>query len=171
VLFLPAEALLAEALARDPGLLEAAFARNVILATPTTLQALLRTISHICRQEATAENARQIQALGRELHDRLGTLVGHFDKLGAALGSAVGSYNRAMGSLDSRVLVTARRFSELAGESAGFESPRSVEATPRIARPRDGGEVDNLTLAGLSGVLPLEGASISLREPAPGRNQ
>ena len=115
VMFLPAESLLAEALACDPALLEHAFDRNVVLATPTTLMALTRTVGHIWRQDALAANAKEIQALGRELAERLTTMLGHLDKLGSALGSGVTAYNKAMASLESRVLVTGRRFTEMQG--------------------------------------------------------
>ncbi len=133
VMFLPAESLLSEALACDPGLLEHAFARNVVVATPTTLMALLRTVGHVWRQDALAANAREVQALGRELADRLGTMLGHLDKLGAALGSGVAAYNKTIASLESRVLVTGRRFTELQGLPDTLEAPRQVESTPRSA--------------------------------------
>jgi DNA recombination protein RmuC len=130
VMFLPAESLLAEALAVDPGLLEHAFDRNVVLATPTTLMALLRTVGHIWRQEALAANAREVQSLGRELADRMATMLGHLDKVGSALASGVGAYNRTIASLESRVLVTGRRFTELQG-LAELREPRQVEVLPR----------------------------------------
>ena len=131
VMFLPAESLLAEALACDPGLLEHAFARNIVLATPTTLMALTRTVGHIWRQDALAANAQEIQALGRELAERLSTMLGHLDKLGSALGSGVTAYNRAMASLESRVLVTGRRFTQLQGLAIELDPPPQVEAQPR----------------------------------------
>lgn len=147
VMFLPAEALLAEALARDPALLEEAFTRDVVLATPTTMQALLRTVGFLGRQESLAQDAARIRVLGRELHDRLESLVGHLDRMGSALGTAVTAYNRTIGSLDSRVLVTARKFSELTGEQPP-RTPRLVETMPRspasaspadaVASPRPG---------------------------------
>lgn len=126
IMFLPAESLLSEALVVDPALLEYAFERDVVVATPTTLMALLRTISHGWRQEAIAANIHQVQALGRELAERLTTMLGHLDRLGASLGQGVAAYNRTVASLESRVLVTARRFTELQGmpEVAG---PRQVD--------------------------------------------
>ena len=130
VMFLLAESLLAEALAYDPALLDDAFARDVVLATPTTLMALLRTVGHIWRQDAVAANAREVQALGRELADRLATMFGHLDKLGNALASGVGAYNRTIASLESRVLVTGRRFAELQGLPE-IDPPRQVDVTPR----------------------------------------
>lgn len=137
VMFLPAESLLAEALAHDPGLLEYAFSRNVVLATPTTLMALTRTVGHVWRQEEVAANARQVQALGRELAERMTVMLGHLDKLGSALSSGVGAYNRTIASLETRVLVTGRRFTELQGLPE-LGVPRQVEATPRAVAPSPG---------------------------------
>jgi DNA recombination protein RmuC len=131
VMFLPAESLLAEALACDPTLLEHAFDRNIVLATPTTLMALTRTVGHIWRQDALAANAKEVQALGREMAERLTTMLGHLDKLGSALGSGVTSYNRASASLESRVLVTGRRFTELQGLPIPLDPPRQVDQQPR----------------------------------------
>ncbi len=136
VMFLPAESLLAEALACDPGLLEHAFDNNIVLATPTTLMALTRTVGHIWRQDALAANAVQVQALGRELADRIATMLGHLDKLGAALGSGVTAYNRTVASLESRVLVTGRRFTELQGLPQTLEAPRQVDQQPRLLPAR-----------------------------------
>jgi len=102
----------------------------VLPATPTTLMALLHTVGHVWRQQAIAANAREVQALGRELTDRMTTMLGHLDKLGSALASGVGAYNRTIASLDSRVLVTGRRFTELQG-LPDLESPRQVDVTPR----------------------------------------
>lgn len=177
VMFLPAEALLAEALARDPGLLEEAFARNVVLATPTTLQALLRTVAHVRRNEEVAENARAIAELGRELHDRLVTMVGHLDRIGAALGSAVQAYNRSVGSFDSRVLVTARKFAEMSGQSgpAGVDgqaqpgTPRMVEVPARWASGGSGPVAPEPTaeFGVADDAAAGQGASITIREPAP----
>jgi DNA recombination protein RmuC len=134
VMFLPAESLLAEALACDPALLEHAFDQNVVLATPTTLMALTRTVGHIWRQDALAANAADVQALGRELAERLVTMLKHLDKVGAALGSGVTAYNSAIASLESRVLVTGRRFTELQGLPE-IEAPRQVDQQPRSLAP------------------------------------
>lgn len=136
VMFLPAESLLAEALSCDPALLEHAFDHNVVLATPTTMMALTRTVGHIWRQDSLAANAAEVQALGRELADRMGTMLGHLDKLGSALGSGVSAYNRTIASLESRVLVTGRRFTELQGLPAALQSPRQVDQQPRYLAPR-----------------------------------
>lgn len=113
VLFVPADAFLDAALRADPVLLEDAFARGVVLASPATLIVLLRTVAHTWRQEALALHAKEIHKLGRELHERLGTVAGHFSRLGTSLEAAVGSYNAAVASVESRLLVTARRFNEL----------------------------------------------------------
>lgn len=113
VMFVPADTILDAALEEDPALLEYAFARNIVPATPSTLIALLRTVAHTWRQETLADNAREIVRLGRELYDRLGALGGHVDRLGRSLTGCIRSYNDAVGSLESRVLVTARRFTDL----------------------------------------------------------
>jgi len=132
VLFLPGEAFLSQALETEPTLLEHAAARGVVLATPTTLIALLRTVAYAWSQETLAAGAREVQALGRELYERLGTLGGHMDKVGRSLTSAVGSYNSAVASLETRVLVSARRMRDLGVSDATVEGPRPVED---VARP------------------------------------
>ena len=134
VMFLPAESLLAEALAVDPSLLDFAFERNVIPATPTTLMALVRTVGHVWRQDEISANAREVQALGRELADRMTTMLTHLDKVGSALASGVGAYNRTIASLESRVLVTGRRFTEMQGLPE-VEAPRQVDVAPRTVAP------------------------------------
>jgi len=137
VLFLPAESFLSSALDVRPDLLEYAFARDVVIATPTTLLALLRTIAHTWRQESAATNAREVQQLARELHARLATMGTHLGKLGNALDSAVGAYNGTVGSLESRVLVSARRLATLGVVEAvddadsGLPAPRLVTSATR----------------------------------------
>jgi DNA recombination protein RmuC len=126
VCFVPADAFLDAALREDPALQEHAFARNVVLATPSTLVALLRTVAYTWRQEALAANAAEVHQLGRELYQRLSTLGGHIDKLGRSLSGAVGSYNQTVSSLESRVLVTARRMSDLK-----VVDPNEELATPK----------------------------------------
>jgi DNA recombination protein RmuC len=131
VLFVPADTFLDAALQRDPTLLEHAFTRDVVVATPATLVALLRTVAYVWRQESLAKNAVQIHALGREMYARLSTMGTHLTRLGASLGTAVGAYNKAVGSLESRVLVSARKFAELGISDDPIDPPEQVELTPR----------------------------------------
>lgn len=127
VLFLPSDAFLAAALERMPDLHEHASSREVVLATPATLIALLKTVHHSWRQVALAESTAEVYAIARELYDRLGTLGGHVDRVGRSLGSAVRAYNAAVGSLESRVLVSARRLRDLQVSSDELASPGPVE--------------------------------------------
>lgn len=144
VCFVPADAFLDAALREDPSLQEHAFSRNVVLATPSTLIALLRTVAYTWRQEALAANAAEVHQLGRELYQRLSTMGGHIDKLGRSLSSAVGAYNQTVSSLESRVLVTARRMTDLKVVSPAerldapgqvTESARSTQA-PELTEQR-----------------------------------
>jgi DNA recombination protein RmuC len=113
VLFLPGDQFLTAALAERPELLENALKQGVIIATPSTLIALLKTVAYGWRQTAVARNAEQIRELGQELYRRLGAFTGHLERLGARLGGAVDAYNSAVGSLERQVLPQARRFPEL----------------------------------------------------------
>ena len=131
VLFIPGEAFLAPALEREPALLEYAIARRVHLATPTTLVTMLRTAQYAWQQEALSENARAVFDLGRELYDRLNGLGGHVEAVGKSLASAVGAYNRAVGALEGRVLVTARKLNQLGVTDAALAGPGPVEVSPR----------------------------------------
>jgi len=131
VLFVPGEPLLDAALAVDPGLSDHAFSRNVVIATPTSLIALLRTIAFTWRQERFTASAAEVHALGRELHGRLGTVAGHLTSLGAGLERAVQSYNHTVRSLETRVLVTARRFSDLGVTGEGLPAPEPIDSVPR----------------------------------------
>ena len=138
VLFLPGETFFSAALAQDPGLIEAGVDRKVLLATPTTLIALLRAVAYGWRQEQLTENAEAIAKLGRELHERLATLGEHFGAMGKGLERAVDGYNKGMASLDSRVLVSARKFKELgAGSSKEIEPIAQIEKTPLQSFPSD----------------------------------
>jgi DNA recombination protein RmuC len=131
VMFVPAEVFLNAALEQDPTMLEHAFARNVVVATPATLVALLRTIAYTWRQEALARNAQDVLSLGRELHGRLATMGAHLDRLGRQLTTTVRTYNETVASLESRVLVTARRMVDLKVADAPVEGPDQVEVVPR----------------------------------------
>lgn len=132
VLFVPAEPFLSAALDHDPALLEHAFSRQVVIATPNTLVALLRTVAYTWRQDALADNAQAVLAAGRELHQRLGILGGHLAKVGSSLEGSVKAYNQAIGSLESRVLVTARRFHDLKIVDEAVVAPDTIDLAPRL---------------------------------------
>lgn len=133
VLFLPGENFFSAALEQDPELIEYALTQRVLLATPTTLIALLRTVSYGWRQEQIAEHAHKIGDLGRQLYERLHTMVGHFQAMRGGLDKAVSSYDKAMRSLETRVLVSARKFREL-DSSIGkeIEPLEMLGAGPRL---------------------------------------
>ncbi|MDX6234152.1 MAG: recombination protein RmuC [Nocardioidaceae bacterium] len=131
VLFVPGDAFLAPALERDPSLLEDAMQLKVLIATPTTLMAMLRTVAYSWQQEALTEHARSVFELGRDLYRRLGTLGGHVDKLGRSLGRAVDDYNKTVGSLERNVLVHARKMAELQVTDADLVAPPAVDIAPR----------------------------------------
>lgn len=131
VAYLPTESLLSEALTIDPTLLTTALGKRVVVATPFSMYALLRTIEIGWRQHAMAENAEQIAALGSELHQRLVKMSDHLGKVGRALNSATESYNDYVGSLESRVLVTARKMADLGVGGAGPNTPAQIGTVAR----------------------------------------
>jgi DNA recombination protein RmuC len=168
VAFIPGEPLLAAALDADPALQEYALGKRIILATPNTLVAALRTIALSWQQETLAENAREVKDLGAELYERLRTWTGHMQALQKSLSSSVDAYNRAVGSLETRVLVTARKFPSLGvvgSERADITELSPIETAPRHLQAveaddddADGGEV------GQQNILPLsDGASSGSR--------
>jgi DNA recombination protein RmuC len=148
VMFLPDESYLRVAHEHDPALAEDAWRANVILASPSTLVALLRTVAATWQQETVAESARAVHALGRELYERIGKVGDHLGKLGRSLNGTVSAYNEAVGSLETRVLVTARKLEEH-GIGGELETPVLVD---RTARPLTAPElVERAPLAILAG--------------------
>ncbi|SEG44107.1 DNA recombination protein RmuC [Thermomonospora echinospora] len=158
VLFIPGEAFLAPALERSPELLEYAIGRRVHIATPTTLVSMLRTAAYAWQQAALSRNARAVFELGRELYERLGTMGGHLDELGRSLAGAVRSYNRTVGSLESRVLVSARRLNDLGLVDGPLDAPEPVADSPRSP-----------SAAELAGGFPEAGIGASTGEGPPGK--
>jgi DNA recombination protein RmuC len=134
ILFLPGEVFFSAALEFDPQLIECGVEQNVIVATPTTLIALLRAVSYGWRQEQLARNAKEISDLGRDLYKRLSTLGGYVAAMGKHLAGATEAYNKVVGSLESRVLTSARKFKELgaSGNDDDIDDIAPVEVTPRV---------------------------------------
>lgn len=132
VLFLPSEAFHSAALEQVPDLIQEGVDNKVLIATPTSLIGLLKVVAYGWRQERMAESAEEVAALGRQLHKRIGTLAGHFAKLGRAIGSAANTYNDAVGSLERQVLVSARRLSDHGVETGKeIDSPAPVDTAVR----------------------------------------
>ena len=135
VMFLPGETLFSAALQNDLSLIEHGLTQRVLLASPITLIALLTTVAHSWRQEALTENFREVAALGRELYERLAIFAGHLNEVRKRLDGAVQSYNQAAGSLESRVLVTARRMKDLKVTTAEEIPPaESIDTIPRVLK-------------------------------------
>jgi len=130
IMFLPDETFFRVACEADPALIELGPGSGVIPSSPTTLIGLLKVFAYAWQQETIAEDAREIAALGRELYERLGVFASHFSKVGRALGSAVGAYNEATGSLERRLLVTARKFEEHGAASGALGEVEPLEKTP-----------------------------------------
>lgn len=129
VCFIPAESILAAALTADVGLLDHALSRNVVLASPSTLLAVLKSVAFTWRQDVLTDSARELFELARQLYDRMGTLGENVSKLGSSLKSSVDRYNAMVGTLEARILPTARKLNSL--EESGLVAPALVEATPR----------------------------------------
>ena len=134
ICFLPAESILAAALEADPALLDHALSRNVVLASPGTLLAVLKSVAFTWRQDVLTDNARELFELARQLYERMGTLGDNVGKLGSSLKTSVDRYNALVGTLEARVLPTARKLNSM--DTDGLVSPSAVEAVPRtLAAP------------------------------------
>jgi DNA recombination protein RmuC len=132
ILFMPGDQFLSAALAVQPQLIEQALAESVVLATPSTLMAVLKCVAYCWRQDQVATNARQIQELGGELHARLATFLAHLAKVGQRLGGAVEAFNAAAGSLERQVVPQARRLRDLgATADVPLAAPAPLDATPK----------------------------------------
>jgi len=159
VMFVPAEAFLSAAMERQPDLMEYAASKNVILASPTIMLGLLRTVAFAWRQEALAENAKEVLKVGRELHSRLVTMTSHITKMGRSLEASTKAYNSMIGSLERNVLTSARRMVELhvVEEKDRIEEVRGLEEVPRPITKSE------LLAADEGGVVAIETLSVTER--------
>ncbi|MFO7931966.1 MAG: DNA recombination protein RmuC [Thermodesulfobacteriota bacterium] len=140
VLFMPGENFFSAALSARPGLIEEAAAKGVIMATPTTLIALLKTVAYAWRQETAVENAKSAIRLGNELYSRIYSMTEHFNRMGRDLDKCVASYNRTVGSMERRVLASARKFCEMGvveEDRRKMQTPESIDNKPRRMQSED----------------------------------
>ncbi|EKE08536.1 MAG: hypothetical protein ACD_17C00116G0001, partial [uncultured bacterium] len=135
ILFLPAEAFFSAALQADPALIEVGADQNIIVATPTTLIAILRAVAHGWKQESLSKSAREISRLGEELYERVGILCDHWNRVGHSLNSAVKSYNESLASLESRVLVSARKLKESGSFLKELPETKAIDKAAQDIRP------------------------------------
>jgi len=146
IMYIPGEQFLAAALEQDPTLWDWAFERRVLLATPTNLVAIAKTVASIWRQERLAEAAQEIANLGKELHSRLATMNEHMTRVGKNLATANSAYNQMVGSFESQVLSQAKRFETLgAGSAKTLDTPPMVEIAPRPLTKLASAPVDDET--------------------------
>lgn len=138
ILFLPAEAILSSAINIDPTLLEIAAAKNIIIATPTTLIAILKTIAHLWKEDSISKNAKEIAKTGKEIYDRLLTMNNHFVRLGKNLSISVDAYNQAMSSFNTRVMVSARKLKDLK------ITDKESEMTPELNKTCDFNSIEKM---------------------------
>lgn len=142
VLFMPSDSFLQMALQSDPALLERGFDRNIVIATPSTLLALLRTVAHTWRQDTVSREAQRILTLGQQLHQRIGTFTGHLAKVGASLTSSVSHYNNAIGSLERNLLRTSGKLHDLGIASSTIEPPATIDRAVRELHAADPEQLD-----------------------------
>jgi DNA recombination protein RmuC len=167
VAFVPGDPLLTAALEHEPGLMEHAVANHVLLATPTSLIALLRAVAYGWQQEALTDNARQVQVLGAQLYERISVLGEHMAGVGRGLNGAVTAYNKAVGSLESRVLVTARRFVEMGVVGVGEHVLPEPEPIGSAVRMLNADELTGESVAAPAGVDAAATAAVPGRPARP----
>jgi DNA recombination protein RmuC len=148
IMFVPGEHFLSAALEHEPALWDLAFEKRVLLATPTNLVAIARTVSSVWRQESVAREAKQIGALGKEMYDRIAVAAGHLKSVGSGLSSAVNNYNKFVGSFERNVMSTGRKFAELNIETGKreLEDVPEIEALPRYGSEAEQGLIEEVAL-------------------------